>query len=70
MKITKAKIQQLIKELGLKDGDEAKLDEIVLDLKAGESSDINNGGIAAQVEYILRSCGLVEAAKNKIREVL
>ncbi len=41
------------------------LDDLVHDMKAGEASNINNGGVEAQVDYLLE-CGMsleqIEAA--------
>lgn len=44
-----------------------QLDELVHDLKSSEASDINNGGLEAQVEYIYETMGT--DAKNQILEV-
>jgi len=42
------------------------LDEEVHDCKAGEAADINNGGLQAQIDYLLD----VGYSEEKIREIL
>jgi hypothetical protein len=44
-----------------KDGAEGFLDDQVHDLKANEAAEINNGGISAQLEYIIDMVGIEEA---------
>jgi hypothetical protein len=39
------------------------LDDLVHDLKSKEAAEINNGGIAAQLDYLLESLGGTEAAR-------
>ena len=45
------------------------LDELVSELKATEAAEVNNGGLDAQVRYIVDSLGL-EGATLCIKEVL
>lgn len=45
------------------------LDELVSELKATEASEVNNGGLEAQVRYIVDSLG-VEGATLCIKEAL
>jgi hypothetical protein len=52
-----------------KAGDDALLDELVIDLKGAEASAINNGDTRAQVEYLVSQLGAGEAARQ-IREAL
>ena len=40
--------------------DEEELDELVIDLKLAEASDINNGGKDAQIAYMLSEYGRKE----------
>src|SRR5262245_32926117 len=61
-------LERLLERLG-EAGDDALLDELVLDLKGAEASAINNGGIQAQAEYLVSQLGAGEAIWQ-IREVL
>ena len=57
----KVNIKKLIEESGLKDPQE--LDAAVLDAKAQETSDINNGGLEAQIKYLLKFNGITTQKK-------
>ena len=48
----KIDFKKLIKEAGLTD--ENQLDQAVIDAKGQESADINNGGLEAQIKYLLK----------------
>jgi len=48
-------LDRVVKLLEADGCESVDLDEIVHDLKAGEASAINNGGLTEQVEYILES---------------
>jgi hypothetical protein len=61
-------LERLLERLG-EAGDDALLDELVLDLKGAEASDINNGGVQAQAEYLVSQLGAGEAARQ-LREIL
>lgn len=63
-----SKIQDLITRAQQTEGC-LQLDEIVADLKSSETSDINNGGAKAQIEYIVEALG-EEAGIKKIEEAL
>ncbi len=69
-----AEIEKLAKRLGINEGsvesNEAihDIDDLVHDLKSGEASNINNGGLSSQLSYILEALGPEEAA-NAIRKI-
>ena len=62
------KTKQLFDEIPDEAGDQA-LDETVHDIKSGEASDINNGGLKDQIEFILKSFGEREG-EEEIRKKL
>lgn len=46
------------------------LDELVYEFKAAEASDINNGGLEAQLRYLLECCGNVAGVQEALRREL
>jgi hypothetical protein len=67
-KQTEQKVAELTKWLKTEQLGELDLDEMVHDYKSGEASNINNGGVADQLEYIL-ACNNndVEQTKKQIK---
>lgn len=63
-----AGLEEMAGRLGLEAED---LDEHVIELACAEASDINNGGLSAQIAYLMRSLGaeetrlLVESARTE-----
>lgn len=57
-------LEKYAEKLGIKDED---LDEEVHDCKGAEAADINNGGLRAQIEYLLQGAKDVESFKKWLK---
>lgn len=69
MKITDAEVQEVIRQLKVKGKHLDALAETVFNQKSQEACEINNGGIEAQVRYILELDG-IEEGKKAISEAI
>lgn len=49
------RVIDLVERLGIEGFTDEHLDPVVHDVQSGKASDVNNGGLAAQVEFLLRS---------------
>lgn len=67
--ITDEVVQSVIKELKVKGKHLDALAEAVCDIKMQEACDVNNGGIEAQVRFLLETNGL-KAGKAAIQEAI
>lgn len=67
--ITDKVVQEVVKELKVKGKHLDVLAEAVCDLKMQEACDVNNGGIEAQVRFLLEANGL-KAGKQAIQEAI
>ncbi|SMB96844.1 hypothetical protein SAMN00808754_1683 [Thermanaeromonas toyohensis ToBE] len=55
------------RECGIKPED---LDELVHEFKAAEAAEINNGGLEAQLEYLVQCCGSVRDLQEALEREL
>lgn len=62
-------IEAIVTDLESQGLDPADLDALVHDLASGEASNANNGGLAAQVRYMLNVCG-VDGCKATIEQLV
>lgn len=67
--ITDEVVQQVVKELKVKGKHLDALAEAICDLKMQEACDVNNGGIEAQVRFLLEANGLKDG-KQAIQEAI